>query len=447
MSVFFGNEQRSASSLDGVLGGGFSSDGGLRSGSMKSALRVVPVYSATSLIADSLAVTPISGFQHTPSGGRASMQKQPGLVNNPNPNLLGTRIDWIHQCVTSLKLRGNAYGTIVDFDSFGASKVQWLSPDSVYVDESGPRPVYIHNGKELEYSSVVHIADYVLPGSVVGLSPIEQFRQQLDMARSAQDFGTNVFRRSGVPSGHLKNNAKKLSAMESGVVKSRFKSSVSNGDVFVSGNDWDYTKLSLSMADVQFLESIKATANQIAAIYKVPPEEIGGDSGSSLKYTTEELNQQKFIRRALQPTAVRLEHHLNRLLNPGLYVKFNLNASARGDLKSRMDAYKVGLEIGAYTLDQVREFEDFEMLTAVEAEQWQAWFGKQSIKGMLGGSESDGVPTDAQTARQLAELIQKIYLGVGKVLTISEARDIINQAGGNLGKDITELLNGGTSNA
>jgi HK97 family phage portal protein len=128
------------------------------------------------------------------------------------------------------------------------------------------------------------------------------------------------------------------------------------------------------MADVQFLESIKATANQIAAIYKVPPEEIGGDSGNSLKYTTEELNQLKFIRRALQPTAVRLEAHLDRLLLGGTYVKFNLNANARGDLKSRMDAYAVGLKNGIYTLEQVREFEDFEMLTQTEIEQWQQWF-------------------------------------------------------------------------
>lgn len=447
MSLFFRNEERSmGSSLDGVIGGSFATGAGLGSKGMKSALRVVPVYAATSLIADSLAVTPISAFEQSKTGGRSGLPVQPGLVTNPNPNLLGTRVDWIHQCVTSLKLRGNAYGTIIDYDRFGASKVQWLHPDSVRVDESKAIPQYIHNGKVLEYASVVHIADYVLPGSVVGLSPIEQFQVQLDMAQSAQQFGTNVYRRSGVPSGHLKNTAQKLSAMESSVVKSRFKSSVANGDVFVSGNDWDYNKLGLTMADVQFLESIKATANQIAAIYKVPPEEIGGDSGSSLKYTTEELNQLKFSRRALQPTAVRLEHHLNRLLNPGLYVKFNLNANVRGDLKSRMDAYEVGLRIGAYTLEQVRDFEDFEMLTPTEVDQWQSWFGKQSMKGILGGGASDG-PTTGETARQLAELIQKIYLGVGKVLTISEARDIINQAGGNLGTDITELLNGGTSNA
>ncbi|WP_160665348.1 phage portal protein [Pseudarthrobacter sp. ATCC 49987] len=388
MSIFFGNEERSLGSpVDNVMGGSFATGGGLGGRSMKGSLRVVPVYAATSLIADSLAVTPISAFQRKPNGARVTPAKQPGLVTNPNPNPLGTRIDWLHQCTTSLKLRGNAYGVAVDVDAFGTSKVQWLNPDGIHVDESGPLPDYYYNGKKLVRSEVVHIAEYVLPGSVVGLSPIEQFRAQIEMAQSAQTFGNNVYRRSGVPSGHLKNTKQTLSALESGVVKSRFKSSVANGDVFVSGNDWEYNKLGLSMADVQFLEQIKATANQVAAIYKVPPEEIGGDSGNSLKYTTEELNQQKFIRRALQPTAVRLEHHLNRLLLPGYYVKFNLNASARGDLKSRMEAYEVGLRIGVYTLEQVREFEDFEMLTQHEIDQWQIWFG--NVKKLQNGGGSD----------------------------------------------------------
>jgi hypothetical protein len=35
-------------------------------------------------------------------------------------------------------------------------------------------------------------------------------------------------------------------------------------------------------------------------------------------------------------------------------------------------------------------------------------------------------------ARQLGELIQKIYLGVGVVLTADEAREIVNEAGGSL---------------
>jgi len=49
------------------------------------------------------------------------------------------------------------------------------------------------------------------------------------------------------------------------------------------------------------------------------------------------------------------------------------------------------------------------------------------------GSQGSAGPTsDKSTSRELAEIVQKIYLGVGKVLTAEEARQIINDAGGKL---------------
>ncbi|MHA7275359.1 phage portal protein [Arthrobacter sp. Hz1] len=447
MSLFFGrSETRAIDPTAGVLGG--FATGNMSATSMKRALHVVPAYAATSLIAESLATVPV-GVKEIKSDGSRATPRQPGLVINPNPNPVGSRVEWIHQYVTSLKLQGNAYGVVVAIDKWGIpEKIQWLNPESVNVDESKPSPEYFHHGQRLDKSTLVHIADYVLPGSVVGLSPVSLFRQQLEMAERAQEFGSNVYRSSGIPSGHLKNKEKTLSFMESSVVKSRFKSAVHNNDVFVSGNDWDYTSLGMSVADSKFLESIKATANQLAAIFKVPPEEIGGESGGSLTYSTVELNQLKFTMRALQPPAVRLETHMNRLLPPSQYMKFNLNANVRGDLKARMDAYKLGLESGVYTLAQVREFEDFQMLSGEEIEQWQKWFGTKAITSQLTGDAGE----EQQQARQLAELIQKIYLGVGKVITAEEAREIINKGGGNLSKDSALITyfnnqNGGTPDA
>jgi hypothetical protein len=47
---------------------------------------------------------------------------------------------------------------------------------------------------------------------------------------------------------------------------------------------------------------------------------------------------------------------------------------------------------------------------------------------------------DTQRTLTLPEAIQKVYPGVGKVLTTSEAREIINQYGANLpiGTSVTE---------
>ena len=40
------------------------------------------------------------------------------------------------------------------------------------------------------------------------------------------------------------------------------------------------------------------------------------------------------------------------------------------------------------------------------------------------------LPPDSVDARNLAEMVQKIYLGVGTVITSAEARQLLNDAGG-----------------
>jgi hypothetical protein len=49
---------------------------------------------------------------------------------------------------------------------------------------------------------------------------------------------------------------------------------------------------------------------------------------------------------------------------------------------------------------------------------------------------ADAMPSGDETtdvsAMQIAEVIQKVYLGVGKVITSDEARAIVNLAGGDL---------------
>jgi hypothetical protein len=62
--------------------------------------------------------------------------------------------------------------------------------------------------------------------------------------------------------------------------------------------------------------------------------------------------------------------------------------------------------------------------------------GSLSVQLQAPGSlDAVGQPvevTDVDQARDLAEIIQKLYLGVGKVVTSDEARQIINKAGGSL---------------
>jgi HK97 family phage portal protein len=224
--------------------------------------------------------------------------------------------------------------------------------------------------------TVVHIPWYPQLGSVVGLSPVAAFKATIETGLHAVDYGRNWFRNGSVPSGHLKYAQGKLTPDQSAYVKSRFKAAVADNDIFVSGNDWSWENLSVKPEEAQFLQTIKAGANQIAAIYKVNPEDIGGEAGSSLTYSTVELNQIKYQTRALQPIFTRLETHISRLMPNFQYAKFNPDAIIRVDIKTRMEAHEIALRTGMETQAEGRALEDKAPLTAAEFKAWKENYSK-----------------------------------------------------------------------
>lgn len=406
MSLLFRKAEERSISFQDVWGSGGSTNGG-----NQNALALVPVYAATGLIADQFAAAPVAVYDKSASGVPTRASVQPNLVRDPGVGGLDV-YSWKHQAIASCLLRGNAYGLITELDNRGQpAKVIWLNPTNVTVDETGAVPQFFYKGRLLPRADVIHIPAYVQPGSVVGLSPLGLFKAQIETADQAQQFGKNWFRRGGIPSGVLKNTSKTLTSVQAQETKSRFKASVSASEPFVTGADWDYTAITIPGGESQFISTLKLTATQFAAIYRVAPEDVGGESsGSSLTYKSLEQDQIRFAMRTLRPWTTRFEAVLDRYLAGDQYVKFNLDASARGDLKTRYEAHKIAIESGFRTVNEVRELEELQPL------------------------ESEGVAgaDPAAEARNIAEMIQKIYLGVGPVVTSDEARTIVNRAGAEL---------------
>lgn len=372
MSLLFG--KRSISYQD-VWGSG--GDTSLIGSSIQSALRVVPVYAATSLIADLIATSPMHAFRDQGNGVRTVLPTQPKLVTKPAK--FGGRITWMTQALSSVLLRGNAVGVILNRDRVGtATTVAWQHPDNVQIDESGFLPRFFVGGLEVPSTEIVHIPAYVVGDSIVGLSPLRLFRMQIEAGLQAQSFGLDWYRNGTPPSGVLKNSAKTIDAKEADKIKARFRAAVAGNDLFVTGSDWDYKALTVSPADAQFLEQIKATATQMAAVYRVQPEDIGGETGSSLTYSTQELNDIRLSRRALLPWTSRFEEALTELLPPAQYVRINLDAGIRADLKSRMEAHEIATRIGVETNDEARALEERAPLTPEEQKQWQSMYGPRA---------------------------------------------------------------------
>lgn len=372
MTLLFG--KRSISYQD-VWGSG--GDTSLIGSSIESALRVVPVYAATSLISDLIATSPMHAYRDLGNGVREKLPTQPKLVTQPAK--FGGRITWMTQALSSVLLRGNAVGVILSRDRANTpTTIAWQHPDNVQIDEQGFLPRFFVGGLEVPRSEIVHVPAYVVGDSIVGLSPLRLFRMQIEAGLQAQSFGLDWYRNGTPPSGTLKNSAKTIDSKEADKIKARFRAAVAGNDLFVHGSDWDYKALTVTPADAQFLEQIKATATQIAAVYRVQAEDIGGETGSSLTYSTQELNDIRLSRRALLPWTARFEEALSALMPRPQYLRINLDAGIRADLKTRMEAHDIATRIGVETNDEARALEEKAPLTPEQQKQWQSMYGPRA---------------------------------------------------------------------
>ena len=371
MSLFFRarDEQRAISYGDVWSTGGDVSS--LNASSIDKALSLAPVYASTRLLADQFAAAPMRAYRTSPDGTKAKLDRQPALVVNPSATV--SAFTWKYQAITSVLLRGFACGYMTSIDANGwPTAIEWLHPDSVHIDESGSFPEFFYNGRLLERSRVVYIPGYTVAGSIVGLSPLAAFKVSIETGLRAQEFGRDWFRNNATPGGVLRNTNQAVSADVADAMKKRFKAAVRGRDVFVTGADWDFNALSVPADEARFIETLKLTATQVANIYGVPPERVGGETGSSMTYGNREQDSLDLVTFGLRPWFVRFEEALSALMPRPQYVRFNIDAIVRADLLTRMQAHEIALRIGVETLDEARTVEDHPPLSDDERARWQA---------------------------------------------------------------------------
>lgn len=361
MSLFWrgtgaAREEQRQTNLDAFIHGDDLSATTLR----ERALRLTPVYGAVSLLADGVASLPLQAYRATSDGARQRTDT-PSLFKSPSAH--GTVYDWVHRAMVSLLLRGNAYGYITSFDAAGWPKtIEWLDPDCVLVEESKPTGTvrYFVNGRAVDRSRIVHVVGFSRPGSVVGVSPIEQYAMTLDMGLTAQKSARDWFKNGVTPMTDITVGASggNLSDEVAQSFKSRYKANVRSGDPFIHGENITMKTIGVSATDARFLEAITASATHIAAIYHVAPEDIGGERGSSLTYSTTELDEIKFQSRSLRPWVTRLEQVFNTLTPRPVYMRFNFDANIRTEVKARWETHQIALDTGARTINEIRQLED-----------------------------------------------------------------------------------------
>jgi HK97 family phage portal protein len=341
-------EERTITSLQWVAGGPKPSQV-----NTESAASLVPVFACVRILADNIASFPIEAFRV--SQGDLTPQKfVPPLFYQPSAR--DTRYEWVHKCVVSLALRGNAYGMVTERDKLGfPTMVEWLNPDDVVVDESSPvQPVYYWQGKQQNSSDIVHIPWMTMPGRVVGMSPVQYFASTLGVGLAATNYGRRWFDSGGSPPSVLKNTAKTINSDEAKEIRKRATQSIRAGEPFVTGNDWTFDAIQVNAEESQFLATMKLNATQIAAIYGVPPTMVSGETGGSMTYANVEQEANNLITLTFRPWLVRLETAFSALIANAEEVRFNVDSMIRTSTIDRYTAYNLALDGGWVNIDWVR---------------------------------------------------------------------------------------------
>jgi HK97 family phage portal protein len=358
-------EQRSISYQD--LWGSGADRASVNGASIDTALTLAPVFAATRLIAHGIASLPLQGYRKV--GEERRSIATPKLF--ANPSIFGGPYEWVQRALVSLLLRGNAYGLVTSVDKFGyPQQIEWLHPDDVTIkdDRTTQRPEWYYLGRPVDawlgrdsVGELLHIPWYVLPGHVLGLSPIGAFSTTIESGIYAQRFGRDFFQDGAVPSAVLETE-QTVDEVKAKIIKDRFQQAARGRATVVLGAGTKYKPITVPPEESQFLESIKANATIIAAIYGVRPERIGGESGNSMTYANVE-NQAIADLHDLKPYLTKLEAPFSTLLPQPQYVRFNLNALLRADTQTRYATHGVALDKGFKTVDEVRADEDLPPLT------------------------------------------------------------------------------------
>ena len=378
MGIFDGLFSKRAISYQSIWGAGddFNTLTSLSATNINSdtAFQVNAIYSAVSLISDTIASLPVDSYIRR-DGARFAFRPRPVWLSRPDIDT--TKEAFWGACIVSLLLDGNAFVRVYSNTSGQVVNLTVLNPLSVEIIRNGIGRVMFRVDGENELLSadqVVFIPDVVRPGHLRGVSRVEALKENWGLALALQSYAAKFFgsgtQTSGVieyPGNLTADQAKNL--VEGFDSRHRGWGKAHKTGVLTGGAR--YVQTSVENDKAQFIDSRRMAVEDIARAFNIPPHLLGLPGTNT--YSSVEQNNLAFVQHTLRPIIQKLETAFTPLLSrePGgetAFIKFNLDALLRADINSRMSAYSTGLQSGFLTINDVRRLEDMSPISDPSAD-------------------------------------------------------------------------------
>lgn len=327
--------------------------------------QVNAVFSAVSLIADTISTLPLDVFVRR-DGARFPFRPKPTWVDKPDIDL--PREAFYSGVITSLLLDGNAFIKCFYNSRGEVSSLAVLNPTNVKVVRSGiGRLVFtlVDSGEVVPSEDIVFIPDVVRPGSVRGVSRVEALKENFGLALALERFASTFFGQGTTLAGVIEfpgtltqEQADNLSAGFDTRHKGWRKSNKTG--VLTGGAKWVSTQVDPEKSTL--VDSRNQSVLDICRAFNVPPHLLAITEGSS-SYASVEQTNLAWVTHGLRPIIQKIEGAMTPLMarTPGgenAFLKFNLDGLLRGDIATRANFYGSGLQNGYLTINDVRRIED-----------------------------------------------------------------------------------------
>lgn len=343
-------------------------------------LGLSPVWAAVSIISEDIGQLPFKVYRDAGDGEKSEARSHRAwrlLHDRPNSYTPAGRF-WATVAVHIL-LYGNAFIRKLRDESGQVDELVLLNPsfvtvkwwpllgDKTFLYQPGNA---VEDRREFDDEDVLHIFGMSLDG-IVGLSVIDQCRQSFGTAIARDEFEGEFYANGAVLSQAILMDGR----IRSPEALQRFKDSMKvlftgrgkRHGVAVFEDGAKPVAVGSPMKDMDFVAAQGMTRTDIAVMFKLPPNKLGGSSGDSLTYATVEMNQTAVAVDAVAPIAKTISDAVSQdpsiLPQNVMSAEFVLEAMMRADAKSRGEFYTALAGVGAITADEIRKRENMPALT------------------------------------------------------------------------------------
>lgn len=339
------------------------------------ALGIPAVYACVRVLTEAIASLPLLTYERFDNGDkdRAKTFSLYHLLHD-EPNPLMTSFELRELLVGHLCLRGNAY-CYIERDAGEVVALWPLHPDKVTVEVSGRELVYKHqnDGTEKVYpmADILHIRGLSSDG-IIGFSPLTLLRDTFGYSKAVQEYSSSYFKNDASPGGIL-TTANTLSVENQANLRNAWSTGHEGKGkhhrVAILGNDLKWQSIGVSPQDSQLIESQKFSVVEVARVFRVPLSLVMDYERSTYSNVTEQ--NRSFLTHTLQPWLTRIEQAMTKSLlteseKEKYFIEHLTQGFLRADTKTRYESYKVAIDAGFLTIDEIRQLENMNALPKPE---------------------------------------------------------------------------------